>query len=1180
MKQLLNILLGLLIGIFSVTAQTYTFKQQEHSGFRITTSNKQQIRMKYTMQGVDLKREDVKGESMQRLQLLGTISLPGREGMPDLPMINKNFALPQGAKPTLQFTITDSLVLQDVNIAPNRRIPFDTEPDFPIEKAQIYTQDTWYPKQMSNITISEVRGMHIAQLHFCPFKYNPVRKTLVIYKTIDFDMNWVEDRGFYVEERFRSRYWDVILQDYISNYKDIPAVDYNKQYNTKDTEGCEYLIVIPDKDFYHVWADSLQKFRNEQGIATRVMTIPEVGGNTVSNLNSFFEQVYNTWNPVPAAVLLMADYAEDDNGFIAKSWTHPYEGIYISDNYYADVTGNRLPDFVFARMTANTEEQLETMVSKCIQYETNPPQTPDFYDKPITALGWQTERWFQLCSEIVGGYMHNNMGKHPIRINAVYEGNPAVDPWSTAYGTSTIVNVFGTSGLAYIPDTPGELGDWTGGSSSDVVDALNQGSFMLLHRDHGFYGGWGEPSFTSGSIKQLNNIDALSHVFSINCLTGQFNKEPGSFAERLHRHTSGGAVSVTAATQVSYSFVNDVLVWGMFDNMWPDFLPDYGTNSIAQRGFLPAFSLASGKYYLSTSNWSDAYYKKITYRLFHHHGDAFNTIYYEQPKKNIVLHDKYIRADKTSIRIEALEGSLVGLSKNGTLLASANIPASGFVDLEFPAQSSGEQLKIVITKQNYLRYESAIEIVPANGTYISINKVVYDDANGNDSIENGEQVNIHAWIKNISAENINTPIDLQLSSNNPHINIIQDHYTIPNLASGEAIEVDVLFRFSTTPDIEDLEQLRFNIQVTTQNFDKTFNFNTLGYAPKLYWGSISFEEVENGNGNAYIDPGETVIARIKIINKGHAPFPAGSLSLSSSDALIDVINSPQNFELLQRGDSIVGECNISCEASVPMHSNTHITAQIQAPPLAVQKDLYFSIGQIIEDWEAQDFNTFDWHHEGDGEWEISDKYAFDGEYAACSPDLEDNETASLVLHYNCAGEDNISFHIQVSSQFNHDFLSFYIDDELQGEWSKLILFNNGFQSFPVSAGQHTFKWTYAKDSSGHSGLDKCWLDHIILPTGESWDAIADNKDNESTNIVHVYPNPAKDYIYVSCTANLQDYSIELWNSLGQMVKTIAMPLGQAAVSIPTTGLQNGIYFIRVVNTNHAFVETKKVLLIK
>ncbi len=61
MKQLLNILLGLLIGIFSVTAQTYTFKQQEHSGFRITTSNKQQIRMKYTMQGVDLKREDVKG---------------------------------------------------------------------------------------------------------------------------------------------------------------------------------------------------------------------------------------------------------------------------------------------------------------------------------------------------------------------------------------------------------------------------------------------------------------------------------------------------------------------------------------------------------------------------------------------------------------------------------------------------------------------------------------------------------------------------------------------------------------------------------------------------------------------------------------------------------------------------------------------------------------------------------------------------------------------------------------------------------------------------------------------------------------------------------------------------------------------------------------------------------------
>ena len=51
--------------------------------------------------------------------------------------------------------------------------------------------------------------------------------------------------------------------------------------------------------------------------------------------------------------------------------------------------------------------------------------------------------------------------------------------------------------------------------------------------------------------------------------------------EKLHRHTSGGnnsgALGVIGDSEVSYSFVNDVYVWGAFDNMWPDFMPAYGT---------------------------------------------------------------------------------------------------------------------------------------------------------------------------------------------------------------------------------------------------------------------------------------------------------------------------------------------------------------------------------------------------------------------------------------------------------------------------------------------------------------------------------------------------------------------------------------------------------------------------
>lgn len=1179
MRKLSSFILSLsiLLAHLGSIAQNYNFRPQTASPFSLQSSGNSQIDMQYQMQGFALEAEQVKGESMQRLVLTGSPNIPGPAGMPDLPLINKNIALPQGATPTLSISIKDSLVLHNINIAPNIRIPLDTEVDFPIEKGAAYQSDSWYPQKLQHIETTEIRGLRVARLQFCPFQYNPVSKTLKVYKNIELKLHWQDNKASYIEERFRSPYWDVLLQDYIANYKDIPSIDYNhRRYNSK-TDGCEYLIVIPDKPIYHQWADSLKTFRNEQGIHTRVLTTTEAGGNTIAGLNSFFEQVYNTWSPVPAAVLLMADYAQDDSGITAKSWSHPNEGIYISDNYYADVTGNHLPDFVFARMTANNAKELETMVTKCIHYEKNPPREAAFYNKPITALGWQTERWFQLCSETVGGYMRHKQGKQPVRINAVYKGNPASDPWSTASNTGSVLNAFGPAGLNYIPATPSELGGWTGGTANDVTEALNQGAFMLMHRDHGNYVGWGEPGFGSSNVRQLHNADKLSHIFSINCLTGQFDIAPASFAELMHRHDKGGALSLTAATQVSYSFVNDALVWGMFDNMWPDFLPDYGNSNVAERDFLPAFGLASGKYYLSTNNWASSYYKTITYRLFHHHGDAFNTVYYNMPQQNNILHDTYITTNTSSIQVEAEKGSLVGLSHNGTLLAAARIPDSGHATLNFPAQTVGTKLKIVITKQNYLRYEQLIETVAANVPFLCINKLKYHDANGNDSIENGETVNISLWIKNIGTEDITAPINILLSSADANISITQANHTAAALAAGTAIELNAVLKFSPSNTIEDLYQLPLSIQLSSQGFSKTFDYSTTIYAPKLHWSTISFEEVANGNGNSYIDPGEEVIARFSISNQGHAKFPAGQLSIGPNSDLINLTHSPQAFDLLHVGDSIYAQCNISSQASVPMYSTASILSTIDASPFHLQDKMYFSIGQIIEDWETQDFNRFPWHREGDKEWEISSRFKYDGSYSACSPKIDHNQSASLILHYNCIDDGYVSFYMMISSEFNSDFLSFYIDDVLQDKWSKIVLFTSGPKRFAVSAGQHTFRWTYAKDAEGQLGADQCWIDHIVLPAGSAYESIAE--ENATTEEAFtVFPNPATDHISIQLTQGNTPHHIELWNSLGQQQTSLSMP--QQQINISTANMAPGIYFIRLLNQHKQVVQSKKILIIR
>ena len=128
---------------------------------------------------------------------------------------------------------------------------------------------------------------------------------------------------------------------------------------------------------------------------------------------------------------------------------------------------------------------------------------------------------------------------------------------------------------------------------------------MLLHRGTGSTQGWGEPDFSNSDINALNNSN-LAFIWSVDCLTGKFNIAGECFAEKFHRHTSGGnnagALGIVAASEISYFSLNDVYAWGAFNNMWPDFLPDAITTP-ASNGVLPAFANVAAKYYLEQSSW-------------------------------------------------------------------------------------------------------------------------------------------------------------------------------------------------------------------------------------------------------------------------------------------------------------------------------------------------------------------------------------------------------------------------------------------------------------------------------------------------------------------------------------------------------------------------------------------------
>jgi hypothetical protein len=695
------------------------------NGFNLTRQNTTGVEVNFSVNKLYLNNVDIDGITNKTASIDG-VFLPNDAGMPDLAGTGSYIAVPQGASVSYKIISFRTEIIKDIDIAPAPILPLDNDPS-PLKynkNMSVYSKNALYPESPVKLSeLKNIRGLDVVILGITPFQYNPVTKELTVYTDLKVEVNFIGGNGQFGNDAYRNRWWEPMLSDLLLNYNSLTKIDFDRRYNgLEDATGYEYVIITPNNAAFAPWADSLRRFRIAQGIKTGVVKLSAIGGNTVSAIKTWVTNAYNNWTIKPVAICLLGDYGTESAGdttIISILQTHPASyPSFASDNYYADVNSDEMPEIVFSRIFARTT-QLQCLISKQLNYERTPPTAAYYYSHPITALGWQTERWFQICSEVLDGFFKKTLGKTPTRINKVYSGTPGTT-WSTATNTSTVVSYFGPTGRYYIPLTPDSLGDWNSGTPTAVVNAINSGAFLLQHRDHGMYTGWGEPAFTTSYISQLTNTN-LTFIYSINCETGAYHNPSGcgadaSFTEVFCRYKynnqNAGALGMVCPSETSYSFVNDTYCWGMYDNMWPNFMPNYTNTSIQERGLLPAFGMASGKYFLQQSSWPyNTGDKLVTYRLFHAHCDAFLNLYSEVPQNLSVSHNSGILPGATSFSVTATTGSLIALSVDTNVLATATGTGAP-VSITIPSGmlSIGQIMKVVIIKQNYYRYQGNVVV--------------------------------------------------------------------------------------------------------------------------------------------------------------------------------------------------------------------------------------------------------------------------------------------------------------------------------------------------------------------------------------------------------------------------------------------------------------------------------------
>ena len=1089
----LTIALAFLMGIYGM-AQTFTYPVKGKQGFQLTEKTRDGLHVSYNLGQMSLNQLNYRGEEMSEISI-SAITLPNTAGHPNLPMESRMMAIPQGAKATLNVVNVETETIHNVNIAPALRIQAESEePDMNyVKDMNVYSKNAFYPAEPFQINKAYIRGVDAVAVSISPFQYNPVTKELKVFTNIELSINFEGGNGHFGEDRLRSPYWDPILAAELMNYDQLPAIDYAarmQEWLRDEKDGAEYLIITPNNDAWAEYANQLKEYRTRQGIVTEVYRLDEMPATTTTQMKEWFHNAYHNWDIPPVAVCLLGDHGTNMGQYIpAESTSHPYSNSCITDNVYADAEGNdNLPDMVFSRLVAQNASELPIFISKQLEYEyTNPNMDPDFYTRPITALGWQTERWFQLCSEIFGGYMRNR-GYDTNRINCIYQGTPG-NVWSSAQNTNMVTNYFGPNGLDYIPASPDELGDWNSGTPELVVQAVNQGAFWLQHRDHGYEQGWGEPAVSNSHIDQLNNVDKLPFVMSINCQTGMFNYTGSGgncFTEKWMRRTfngqNAGAVGVLSPTEVSYSFVNDVFVWGVYDLFDGDFLPTYGPYAENTGNWMPAFGNVAGKYFLAQSSWPyNVDDKDITYTMFTAHCDAFLRIYTQVPQTMEVIHPEVVLAGLGEITITAPEGCMISLVKENAeggweILAVAEATGDPQT-IQFAPQVPPTEINLVVTGQNYLRYEAVISVIPADGPYIVFDSKVMHDENENNQIDFGETINLDITLKNVGSESMNA-FEAVLETTSEYITITNGTAQYESIEPNGLQTVANAFSFIVADNVPDNTSNAFTITVTNGDNEYVSNLVMKAYAPVFELGNMSITEV-NGNGNGRLDAGETAQLSFTIENRGHSDAAITTASLQLLSPYITVTESQVDFNHLNVGESSTATYEIAVSEDTPMGYNCPIVLNVVSGQYNEQKNYTVKVGLILEDFETGSLGA-GWTNDANHPWRFVNEDPYEGQYCLRSGAIGNNGTTTLILTHEAGSSDTISFYYKVSSENNWDKLHFYIDNQEKNNWSGTVAWTKA--AYPVTAGRHTYKWTYTKDAYQTGGSDCAWIDFVGLPS--------------------------------------------------------------------------------------------------
>jgi hypothetical protein len=357
---------------------------------------------------------------------------------------------------------------------------------------------------------------------------------------------------------------------------------------------------------------------------------------------------------------------------------------------------------------------------------------------------------------------------------------------------------------------------------------------------------------------------------------------------------------------------------------------------------------------------------------------------------------------------------------------------------------------------------------------------VNDSLSGNENgkAEYGETFGLALTMKNIG-DQPDSAVIVTLSCDSPFVHIINNTHYFGNFSVGEIKNVPLAFEVRLSDSIPDDSELVFTLSAN-DIYDSTFVSSLVirSHAPHLSIGPLFIVD-STGNNNHQLNAGETVILKSILTNIGDYPVPSSISKLSTEQDFCHISNPVVITGNLMPGQSETISWQMFIDSNVVVGTSVGFTDSLRYSGQEIQKLFLKNIGVLTEDWESGSMTKMAWETGGAKPWSINNFKVYEGTYSLRSGYIKSLDTSRLYIDLNMIADDSISFYRKVSSELGYDFLNFYIDNLLVGQWSGEKDWTR--VSFPVPAGMHTARWEYVKDEGLSIGYDAAWIDFVEFP---------------------------------------------------------------------------------------------------